>query len=562
MVMPITQIDAELLCRLLRGGCDYLGEHKEEVNALNVFPVPDGDTGINMYLTVSSAAQKLPASAAGMDVGKIAADFSMGTLMGARGNSGVILSQIFRGFANSLAKKQTADAMDLAQAFQKGVDLSYKSVMKPVEGTILTVFRKFAEAAEKAAMEGAGIPEMFAAAMEGGRIALERTPEQLPVLKEAGVVDAGGKGLLVFMDGVALAANEDYVPQHVVSEAPAQVKKQNLSAAAASDQDITYTFCTQMLIHGENLPVDTIREHLSQTPPGDSLLVVGDENVVKIHFHNNQPWEVMQYCAQFGELHDIIIDNMRDQHHDIQFEEEAPASAPQPVAVESVYAAPPVEARCGVVAVVTGEGMAAMFGEVGAHVIHGGQTMNPSAEDLLHAVEECPTEEVVILPNNSNIILTAEQVDSLTEKKVTVVRSKYVTQGLSAMMGFDPEQDAETNAESMTEAGSAVINGELTYAVRDTKFNGFDISEGDILALEQGEIVTCGKELAEVLKDLVSRMAAANEDAELISLFYGNDLSEEEAEELIAPLEEMFPDLAVELYPGGQPLYYFLIAVE
>ena len=572
MVVEISKVDGVTLCKLFRGGAQYLGERKEEVNALNVFPVPDGDTGINMYLTVNSAAQKLPANPSGVGIGKVAGDFSVGTLMGARGNSGVILSQIFRGFANALAKKETANAADLAQALQKGVDLSYKSVMKPVEGTILTVFRKFAEAAEKAVKEGADIPEMFRRAMAGGEAALANTPNQLPVLKEAGVVDAGGKGLLVFMEGVALTARGEKIVAQVASSsasAPAPKKAPAQTGAAASNQDIVYTFCTQMLIHGDNLPVDKIRERLSHNPPGDSLLVVGDEHTVKIHFHNNQPWEVLQYCAGFGTLHDIIIDNMRDQHHDIQFAAEDGASVeePAPQVEEAAQTPPPVapvepSSHCGVIAVCSGEGMATMFQEIGAKVISGGQTMNPSAEDLLKAVEECPAEEVVILPNNGNIILTADQVHTLTEKPVTVVRTKYVTQGLIAMLGFDPELGCAENAEAMTEACGNVLSGELTYAVRDTRFNGFEIAQGDVLALQQGEIVGCCKDLQDILPELIQHMVEAAEDPELISLFYGNDLTEEEAQALVEPLEEMFPEQSIELYFGGQPLYYFLISVE
>ncbi|MDO4731892.1 MAG: DAK2 domain-containing protein [Bacillota bacterium] len=563
MPESIKHLDGALLCKYLRGGCAYLGEHKDEVNALNVFPVPDGDTGINMYLTVSSAGEKLPRSGEGLSVGKIAGDFSMGTLMGARGNSGVILSQIFRGLAVSMNGQEILDARGFAAALQKGVDLSYKSVMKPVEGTILTVFREYAAAAEAAAQAGADVITMLKKAAHAGEEALARTPEILPVLKEAGVVDAGGKGILVFLAGALSALTGEYV-----REEPAAVPVEPLRAAslysgpAACDGEIEFAFCTQLLIRGEKLPLDTIREHLSQTPPGDSLLVVGDEQIIKIHFHNNQPWKVLEYCAQFGSLHDIIIDNMRDQHHETQISA-AEAAAAETATPEPAAAKPKLPAAaCGVIAVCSGQEMIDLYQELGAMVISGGQTMNPSAEDLLRAIAECPAEEIVILPNNSNIILAADQAKQLAEKPVEVVRSKFVTQGISAMMGFDSMQSAGKNRQAMEGAAANTVNGELTYAVRDTKCNGFEIKNQDVLALLQGDIVDNGPSLEEMLLSLVGKMSAASSQPELLSLFYGNDMPEEEAAALSERVQEAFPQFDVELRPGGQPLYYFLLSLE
>jgi len=339
-----------------------------------------------------------------------------------------------------------------------------------------------------------------------------------------------------------------------------------LTGAAACDSEIEFAFCTQLLIHGENLPLETIREHLSQTPPGDSLLVVGDENIIKIHFHNNQPWKVLEYCSQFGSLHDIIIDNMRDQHHETQISaaEAAAAEAAAAEAAAAESAARPAEplAPCGVIAVCSGQEMIDLYQELGAVVISGGQTMNPSAEDLLRAIDECPAEEIVILPNNSNIILAADQAKQLSAKPVEVVRSKFVTQGISAMMGFDSEQSAEKNRHAMESAAAATVNGELTYAVRDTKCNGFEIKDQDVLALLQGDIVDCGPELAPMLLSLVGKMVEASSQPELLSLFYGNDMQEDEAEALSQQVQEAFPELDVELRPGGQPLYYFLVSLE
>lgn len=565
MATSISLMDAAMLRAFLLGGCNRLGALQEEVNALNVFPVPDGDTGINMYLTVSAAGKKIENAPSSFGVGKIAAEFSMGTLMGARGNSGVILSQIFRGFATSLGNKKRASAVEFAAAMQKGVDLSYKSVMKPVEGTILTVYRMFAAAAAEAANQGANIDEMLRQALAAGERALADTPRQLPVLKEAGVVDAGGKGLLVFMEGAAAAICAGdlaiMLDDHAANagSAPVATVKQSGPAAARDDistADITYTYCTQLLIKGKNLPIDKIRKRLSSTPPGDSLLVVGDDTVVKIHFHNNHPGNVLEYCAQFGTLHDIIIDNMRDQHHENMAAAEAAAVADAPaVAAED---AP----RCGVIAVASGDEMATIFAELGATVISGGQTMNPSAEDLLIAVEQHPAQELILLPNNSNIVLTADQVKLLAKKPVEVVRSKYVTQGISAMLGFNAEHTAAENSTAMTRACADVISGELTFAVRDTKFNGFTIKQNDLLAIMQGDIVACGQDMQAVMLELAEKMAAAHADAEILSLYYGNGMTEAEAGEIAAALEERFPDLELELHPGGQPLYYFLLAVE
>ncbi len=566
MAMGISLMDAAMLRAFLLGGCNRLGALQEEVNALNVFPVPDGDTGINMYLTVSAAGRKIENVPLASGVGKIASEFSMGALMGARGNSGVILSQIFRGLATSLGSKKTATAEEFAAAMQKGVDLSYKSVMKPVEGTILTVYRLFAAAAAEAAASGADIPQMLRQALQAGEKALADTPRLLPVLKEAGVVDAGGKGLLVFMEGAADTIDSgdlsvflvDHSGKPASTSAPAQTAGPAAARNDISTADIIYTYCTQLLIKGQDLPIDRIREHLSQDPPGDSLLVVGDETVIKIHFHNNHPGQVLEYCAQFGSLHDIIIDNMCDQHHETM----ALAGTEAPAAP----AAPPqanMEAPlCGVIAVACGEAMSNLFSELGAVVISGGQTMNPSAEDLLNAVEQHPARELVILPNNSNIVLTADQVKQLTEKPVEVVRSKFVTQGISAMLGFNAEHTAAENNKAMTRSCADVISGELTFAVRDTKFNGFSIKQNDLLAIMQGDIVACGQDMLTVLSELIEKMVAASEEPEILSLYYGSDIATGEAEELSEALEERFPDLDLELHAGGQPLYYFLLAVE
>jgi len=560
MQNDITLMDAALLRKFLLGGCNHLGAHKDEVNALNVFPVPDGDTGINMYLTVASAGKKIEQSDLSQGIGKLAGDFAMGTLMGARGNSGVILSQIFRGISVSLKGKDSVSVKDFAAALQKGVDLSYKSVMKPVEGTILTVYRHIAKEAVSAANHGASCQEMLRHALKAGESSLANTPNLLPVLKEAGVVDAGGKGILYFMEGALLALDGD---ESVLQQAAATQTAAEPIGAAKSDistADIEFIYCTQLLIKGENLPIDTIREHLMQEPPGDSLLVVGDDTVIKIHYHNNHPGQVLEYCSQFGSLHDIIIDNMYDQHHENVAAFEEQQAAPQ--LTEEASGPRTYSRKCGVLAVCAGEGMAEIYRQLDADIISGGQTMNPSAEDLMLAIENIDAEEVIILPNNSNIILTAQQVKQLTDRKVEIVPTKYVTQGLNALLNFNQTLPAEENVAAMQDACADTVNGELTYAVRDTKYNGIDIHENDLLALMQGKITGCGQDLQQTLLDLLQQMVDAKEEAELITLYYGQDIDEEQAAALEESVCERFPDMEVEVFSGGQPLYYFLAAVD
>lgn len=575
MIAQLQEVDAAQLAEMIRGAHALLAANKEAVDALNVFPVPDGDTGINMSLTIGSAVKCIDGLENG-SVGDLVKEFATGALMGARGNSGVILSQMIRGFAQGLAGKQTANALDLAQAVQRGVELSYKSVMKPVEGTILTVFKDFGQAAMQAAEGGFDILAVFEEAYAAGEKSLANTPNLLPVLKEAGVVDAGGQGLLVLLQGaLATAKGQPLVPLAPVAAAP---KEPALPRQAAARDDIStaqieFGYCTQLLIRGENLNPEQIREHLSKEPPGDSLLVVGDEHVVKIHFHNNHPGQVLEYCAQFGSLHDIIIDNMHDQHHENRLlaelgepAEAEPAAKTEPAATATAVLPPEITAgtpQTAVIAVCSGEGMMQLFRALGAWVIPGGQTMNPAAEDLLAAIEQVEADEIVILPNNSNIILTAGQAAALTERQVLVVPSKYLTQGVAAMLLYNPQSSAASNEQQMTEALSQVISGELTYAVRDSKYEGMEIAAGDYLALVQGKIIDHGPELEEQLLGMLRRMVADfGEDTALISLYYGEDVDEELAAHCQALVEEAFPGVDLEMASGGQPLYYFLASVE
>jgi DAK2 domain fusion protein YloV len=553
MAAKVSELNATLLACFLQGGCDLLARHKEEVNALNVFPVPDGDTGINMFLTINSAAKNI-AGRTYAGVGELGADFAMGALMGARGNSGVILSQIFRGFTQNMSGKNTLSAADFAQALQKGVDLSYKSVMKPVEGTILTVFREFAAAATKYAKPKADIIEMLRYALKEGNKALEATPSLLPALKEAGVVDAGGKGLMLIMEGGLKALTGESLEEYVDTTAETTAFGAHETAkAAAAGGDIEFTFDIQLLIKGKNIPLEQIRAHLSKTPPGDCLLVVGTEEVVKIHFHSNLPWQVLEYCAGFGSLHDIVIENMRDQSEHFSSGENhfEPPQASEPCATT-------------VIAVCSGDGLTEVFASMGATVIPGGQSMNPSAEDLLTAIGSAAGSEVVLLPNNSNIILTAEQAVKLADKPTLVTPRKFVTQGVSAMLYYDKDKSAEENAANMSAAIAQGISLEVTYAVRESKYNGFNIKPHDILGLKNGEIAATGKKLKPTVLKLVENALSGeeNNDYSIISFFYGHDMTETAAAALAEDLKKRWPDFDVEYHPGGQPLYYLLMSIE
>ncbi len=551
------QLTAASLGDFFAGGCAFLSANKEQVNALNVFPVPDGDTGTNMSLTMHSAIKDIAGKATATQV---MASVSMGALMGARGNSGVILSQLFRGFAQGVGQKETLNAQDFAEALAKGVALAYKSVMKPVEGTVLTVGRMMSEAVTEKAQSCDDILEVLSYGIAKGEEALANTPNQLPVLKKAGVVDAGGQGLIcIFTGGLKnLRGDTDLVLEPVSMKK--ETVKTDFSAQAQSSGDIKYGYCTEVLLKGRRLNPDQVRAYLS-TLDGDSLLVVGDENVVKMHFHTNNPGALLSYVAQFGSMHDIKIDNMREQHHHLQdLEEIVQKEDLQPS--ENIAAQEEQKlANCGVVAVVSGDGLAQIFTDLGAGaIINGGQTMNPSTEDLVKAIESLPAKEVIILPNNSNIILTAKQAKLLTEKKVEVVECKFITQGLAAMLTFLQESSAAENMELMKDSFQGVKSGEITYAVRASSYDGFQIHENDILGLQEGQIKVVGEDIDTTMLDLLQNMVSDTDS--LISVFYGKDYEEEKTTQLVEKLEARYPDLDIEIHYGGQPLYYLLVSVE
>ena len=535
-----------------RMGEAVLNQNKEQVNALNVFPVPDGDTGTNMGLTIKSAVKNLDES---MDLKEICTAVSRGALMGARGNSGVILSQILRGFTMSIQNQKTVDAMSLATALQKGVEVAYKSVLKPVEGTILTVSRHFADAAVECAVYEKDIVTVMRCAMEAGQKALENTPNQLPVLKEAGVVDSGGQGFLYIMQGCLLALEGKGLDQlSKLSDASEIPDKTAAFSAEIQESEITYRYCTELMIHNAKKDYESVRKDLEKRD-GDSLVVVGDEDVIKVHFHTNDPGEIISYALTVGELFDIKVENMKEQMaREAREKKEAEAARGASAAMEP-------KKKCGVIAVAAGDGMTEIFKSLGAdEVISGGQTMNPSAEDIMACIDKVNAEEIVILPNNSNIILAAQQVVSIADRAVSVVPSKFVTQGLSALIQFNAAASAEENAEEMTASLDAVQNGEVTYAIRDTSVNGVEIKANDILCLLDGEIVCAEGSLDGAVLKLVEKMY--HDEASLLTLYYGNEITEESANAMAEAIENAYSDLDIEVYQGGQPLYYYLISLE
>ncbi len=565
------------------GASANLTANKEQINALNVFPVPDGDTGTNMGLTMSSAVKELSEQT---DIPKAAERLAHGALLGARGNSGVILSQILRGFAQGLDGCQQVGAVDFARAMQKGVELAYKSVMRPVEGTILTVARKMAEASGEAVAVNAemDLENLLELMLAQGHQALANTPNQLPVLKQAGVVDSGASGLVAIFEGGlrALRGEEFELPLQV--ETKADFTKQQ----ATGTQNLVNHYCTEFFIHGQGIDVEAYRRHLQGM--GESQVIVGNATVVKTHIHTADPGAVLSYALQFGSLHDLKIDNMKDQHRETLLDEvekeQAQTAQPElkaePEAVTEASAADlagvmdnaaeamaevfeelgPVELPlCGAVAVSSGSGLDQIFTEMGVNtLVSGGQSMNPSAEDILQAINNTTAQQVVVLPNNSNIVMAANQASQLADKPVVVVPSKFITQGIAAMMNFDPESSAEENAETMQQAAVLVHSGQITYAVRDSQFDGQEIHEGDILGLLEGTIAVVQASVQETMLKLLPQMF--DDDTSLITLLYGEGVTEDEAEAAAAELAESFPDYEIEVQLGGQAVYHYLLAVE
>jgi len=526
-------IDGIDMVKMVQTGVAVLEKNKARVDALNVFPVPDGDTGTNMYLTLLSAAHEAE-KRQDQHIGKVSKGIAMGSLMGARGNSGVILSQVFRGMAKELENKDRIDARGLAAALQAGSDAAYKAVMKPVEGTILTIVREVARAAAAASKKTDDIVEVMQAALESGNRMLERTPQMLPVLKEAGVVDSGGQGFLYLFEGMMKALSSDEF-----AAAELQPAVQLPSDAETEPESLEYQYCTETLIRGFRLDIDRIKEELE--PLGDSLLVVGEQDMVKVHIHSNHPGKVLEVCLGWGTLHDIKINNM---------EEETQAR------LESLAE----NKNTGLVAVGQGDGWVRIMKSLGVdQVVSGGQTMNPSTEDLLRAVSETRARGVIILPNNKNVIMAAEQAMRMADKPVRVVPTTSITQAVAALVAYESDADLDQVAEAMTEEIGRVRTGEVTNAVKDSSINGLFIKEGDYIGLIDDKIVANGESADEMVLVLLESMAS---NGDLISIFYGADIDEETAMKLRELIEEKYPDYDVELHYGGQPFYHYLVSVE
>ena len=553
-------IDAAALREMLLCANAALEENKQRINELNVFPVPDGDTGTNMSLTMNSAAIELGRKQTDT-VGAVADCAASALLRGARGNSGVILSLLFRGIAKSLKGRENANAAEFAAAVSAGVDAAYKAVMKPAEGTILTVSRLGAQAAVEFAKESTDFEAMLEALLAAAREALADTQNINPVLRRAGVVDAGGEGFVLVMDAMlGYLQGRTAAPVTAAAPAAAAAPKEGADFSEFDTGEITFGYCTEFIVARENSKSpELLRSFLNNL--GDCVVVVDDDEIIKVHVHTNVPGEVLTEALTYGPLQTVKIENMRNQHTALSGSDApaAPEAEPAPEAAPAV-AAP--EKQFGVVAVSAGEGMANLFRELGVdRVVTGGQTMNPSTEDILTEVNKTPAEIVFVLPNNKNIILAANQAKALCEDKdIIVVPSKTVPQGITAIINYMPDADAQTNLEAMIEGIGNVKTGQVTYAVRDTHIDDKEIHEGDIMGIGDSGILAVGQSVEETTKEMLAQLV--DEDTELISLYYGQDVQEESAENFAQEIEDLYPDVDVDVHSGGQPIYYYVLSVE
>ena len=547
-------IDAKLLARMFLAGAKNLEVKKEWINELNVFPVPDGDTGTNMTLTIMSAVKEVN-NLEDVQMTSLAKAISSGSLRGARGNSGVILSQLLRGFTKGIRDLEELDAVALARAVDKGVETAYKAVMKPKEGTILTVARGVADKALELAEDAEDLQTFLEDVLEEGRRVLAKTPDMLPVLKEEGVVDSGGQGLMVVLEGAFDAFMGKEVDLTFDGGESAKVVKITPQAEA----DIKFGYCTEFIIvlNKEFTAEDEVDFKAYLSSLGDSIVCVADDEVVKIHVHTNDPGLAIQRALTYGSLSRIKIDNMREEHQEKLIKDAEKIAAQQ---AEEAAKAPKKEV--GFISVSIGEGFGQIFRDLGVdYLIEGGQTMNPSTEDMLNAISKVNAEHIFILPNNKNIILAANQAKALTkDKDIIVIPTKTVPQGITAVINYVPEKSVEDNEKDMTEEITRVKTGQITYAVRDTHIDDKEIHEGDIMGIGDHGMLAVGKEVAAVAKETVEQMV--DDETELISIYYGEGFTEEEAEKLAGELEEQYDYCDVEVNCGGQPIYYCIISVE
>lgn len=559
--MATKVIDAQLLQKAFIAGAYNLERNKDYINELNVFPVPDGDTGSNMSLTIMAAAREVSAlENPSMD--ELSKTISSGSLRGARGNSGVILSQLLRGFCKEIKGKKQITVSVLSDGFVRAVETAYKAVMKPKEGTILTVAKGVAEKAVELSEMDMDFETLGQEILDHGNEVLKQTPELLPVLKEAGVVDSGGQGLMEFLTGAynGLTGKEE-IKEPVTSGGAA--KAPTMSSEEIDTSHIKYGYCTEFIIMLEkeyNAETEAkFKEFL--TSIGDSLVVVSDDEIVKVHVHTNHPGLAFEKGLEFGSLTSMKVDNMREEHKEKVINEQDRKKAVEQEAAEEAKKEEPKK-PFGFVAVSVGEGLNDIFRDLGVdHVIEGGQTMNPSTEDVLDAISKVNAETVFVFPNNKNIILAANQAAEIEEEKnVIVIPTKTIPQGISALISFDETATAEANQAGMEDAITAVKSGQVTYAVRDTSIDGKEIRTGDYMGIDDAGIQAVGQDITEVVKDLIGAMA--DEDSELLSIYYGSDVEEEKANALVEAVQAAYPDFEVETHAGGQPIYYYILSLE
>ena len=554
----MANITTSLFQEMVQAGATRLNKQAEYVNSLNVFPVPDGDTGTNMGMTIENGAKEVSDRSAST-VGEAAGIFAKGLLMGARGNSGVITSQLFRGFSQSVKDKEELDGAALAAAFQSGVEVAYKAVMKPVEGTILTVSRGAAIGAKKKAESTNDAVEVMRAALEGAKTALAKTPDMLPVLKEVGVVDSGGQGLVFIYEGFLSALTGEFIASEEFQATPATMSEMinaehhKSVAGHVATEDIKFGYCTEIMValkqgptYVKDFDYDEFRNYLNNL--GDSLLVVNDDEIVKVHVHTEDPGLVMQEGLKYGSLVKVKVDNMRNQH-EAQVEK------------EERQAKPVEEKEYAIIAVVAGEGLADIFKAQGVdYIISGGQTMNPSTEDFVKAVEELNARNIIILPNNKNILMAAQSAAEVIEQPAAVVETKTIPQGLTSLLAFDESKSIEENYERMSASLEDVVSGSVTTAVRDTTIDGLEIHENDNLGMVDGKIVVSNPDMMETLTATFDKML--DEDSEIVTIYIGEDGKEEVANDLAQNLMAKYEDVEVEIHQGNQPVYPYLFSVE
>ncbi|MFC2684227.1 MAG: DAK2 domain-containing protein [Limosilactobacillus oris] len=569
--MAVTEITTLEFGKMVQAAADKLNQQADFINSLNVFPVPDGDTGTNMASSMASGA-KYEREAASDNVGDLSAALAKGLLMGARGNSGVILSQIFRGFAKAAAGKQTLNAQDFVDAYANGAKVAYKAVMKPTEGTILTVVRESAQAGLNKVKQTEDLVEIVNAIYEASKTALQKTPELLPVLKEVGVVDSGGQGLVDVLEafdeslsGKEVAKSADYKPDQAEVDEMVNAMDHQSVQGKLDPADIKYTYCTQMLVRlGKGKEVtkkfdyDTFYNYLAKL--GDSLLVLNDDQVVRVHVHTEHPGQVLSWGQEFGDLQTIEIHNMVWQQEEImEHDDEGDAAASDEQASQPAETEPAPETA--VIAVASGDGVIKLLKSLGVtHIISGGQTMNPSTQDIVDAINQSGAKQALVLPDNGNIFMTAEQAAEVAEIPTRVVHAKTIAQAMSALLDYNPEADLATNQESMEANIGNVASGEVTHAVRDTTIDGQEIKKNDYLGIVDGKIVETNPDLEETAIEMVKKML--DEDSEIVTILYGEDGTEETAQAIKAAVEEVDDELDIQIYEGGQPVYPYLISVE